>query len=266
MPRVKMIHWKEEELRERVDQLKTVGYEADTKMPQVTAFLRELGENPPAAVIIDLTRLPAQGRDMGLAVRMRKGTRHIPLVLVEGVPEKVEKIKELLPDAVYTTWEKIGPALEQAIADPPIDPVVPKSTFDAYKGKPLVEKMGIKVGFLVALVNPPEEFNKTLGSLPKGAKLQDGQGDGHDLIIWFSQSGEEVEQRIEEMAEISKRGPMWIAWPKKGSKLASDLTQQYVRDIGLASGLVDYKICSIDKIWSGLLFKWRGIDKKGRKK
>ena len=249
---------------ERVERLKSAGYEADPKMPQGPTFLRELGENPPAAVVIDLTRLPAQGRDMGVAIRMRKGTRHIPLVFVEGVPEKVEKIKELLPDAVYTTWEKIIPALGQAIANPPNDPVVPKSAFDAYKGKPLVEKLGIKAGFLVVLVNPPEGFNKTLGALPKGVKLQDGAGDGHDLMIWFTRSGEELEQGIEDMTKIAKRGRMWIAWPKKTSKMVSDLTQQYVRDVGLASGLVDYKICSIDKTWSGLLFKWRGIEKKGR--
>ena len=264
MPRVKLIHWKAEEMRERVDRLSSVGYEADPKMPQGPTFLRELGENPPIAVIIDLTRLPAQGRDMGVAIRMRKGTRYIPLVFVEGVAEKVKKIKELLPDAVYTTWDKVGPALEQAIANPLIDPVVPKSAFDAYKGKPLVEKLGIKAGFLVALVNPPEGFNKTLGGIPKGVKLQDGAGHGHDLMIWFNRSGEELEQGIEEMAEIAKRGPMWIAWPKKGSELAGDLTQQYVRDVGLASGLVDYKICSIDTTWSGLLFKWRGTEKKGK--
>jgi hypothetical protein len=62
------------------------------------------------------------------------------------------------------------------------------------------------------------------------------------------------------IVDASKRAPVWIAWPKKRSKLAGDLAQQIVRERGMAEGMVDYKICSIDQDWSALLFKWRGKD------
>lgn len=255
--RVKLIHWKEEELPERVERLTAAGYEADTHMPQGTAFLKEMGENPPVAVIIDLTRMPSQGRDFGILIRKRKGTRHIPLVFVEGAPEKVARVKDILPDATYTSWDDIGPALETTISNPPASPTVPESTFDAYKGKPLVEKLGIKADFQVALYGPPDGFEKTLGKLPKGVVLHEGVVESHDLSMWFTRSGEELEKEIKAMGEKAGQKPIWIAWPKKTSKMATDLTQQRVREVGLASGLVDYKICSIDETWSGLLFKKR---------
>lgn len=257
MTRIILIHWKAEELPERVARLESAGYEVDSTLPQGSASLRRLGEDPPAALVIDLSRLPSHGRDVAISVRTRKSTRRIPLVFVGGAPDKVARVKEFLPDAVYTAWEDIGSAVDVAIAGPPADPVIPASVFAAYKGKPLVEKLGIKSGFQVALHNPPEDFKKTLGALPNRVVLREGGGDDRDLSIWFTRSVEELEQDISAMAEGVGDKPMWIAWPKKSSKVATDLTQQIVREAGLASGLVDYKICAIDETWSGLLFKKR---------
>jgi hypothetical protein len=257
MARIMLIHWKAEELPERVARLESAGYQVETPHPQGAAFLRELAENPPATLVIDLTRLPSHGRDYGILLRQRKGTRRIPLVFVGGAPDKVDRLKGLLPDAVYTAWEDIGTAVGAAIAGPPADPVVPASVFEAYKDKQLVEKLGIKPGFQVALYHPPEGFKQVLGKLPKGVVLLEGGGGDRDLSLWFARSVEELEQDISAMAERAGSKPMWIAWPKKSSKLATDLTQQIVREAGLASGLVDYKICTIDATWSGLLFKKR---------
>jgi hypothetical protein len=120
-----------------------------------------------------------------------------------------------------------------------------------------VEKLGIKANFQVALYNAPGGFEKTLGKLPKGVVLHEGEVESHDLSMWFIRSGEALEWEIKAMAEKAGEKPIWIAWPKKKSKMATDLTQQRVREVGLASGLVDYKICSIDETWSGLLFKRR---------
>jgi hypothetical protein len=257
MQRVKLIHWKEEGLPERVDKLTVAGYEADTCIPHGTAFLKALEENPPAAVVIDLTRMPSQGRDLGILIRKRKGTRRIPLVFVGGASEKVARVKEILPDATYTSWESIAPALKSAIANPPTSPAVPESTFDAYKGKPLVEKLGIKADFQIALYGAPGGFERSLGKLPKGVVLHKGEVENHDLSMWFTRSGEALAREIKGVAEKAGQKPIWIAWPKKTSKITTDLSQQLVREVGLASGLVDYKICSIDDTWSGLLFKRR---------
>lgn len=163
MERVQLIHWKADEAAERTEQLSAFGYAVDYELKGGPAFLRELGNNPPAAIIIDLSRLLSQGRDMALLLRKRKATRHAPLVFVGGNPAKVAHIKELLPDAVYTTWEQIGNSLQEAIANPPSHSRVPGSQFEAYAGKSLSEKLGIKANSAVGLVNTPEGFEGMLG-------------------------------------------------------------------------------------------------------
>ena len=109
----------------------------------------------------------------------------------------------------------------------------------------------------VALVDAPDDFEKTLGALPEGAKLRKGARSKNDLFIWFTRSRADLDGLIEKMAATIGEASLWIAWPKKASKVASDLTQQIVRETGLATGLVDYKICSIDQTWSALLFTRR---------
>jgi response regulator RpfG family c-di-GMP phosphodiesterase len=126
MAYVRLIHWNAAEAEERADELRSAGYDVVCD-PLDQAGLRALRENPPSAVVIDLSRLPSQGRDVALGIRKYKVTRHVPLVFVGGDPEKVARIKELLPDAVYTTWNRIRNSLKRAISNPPQDPVVPDS-------------------------------------------------------------------------------------------------------------------------------------------
>jgi hypothetical protein len=256
MNRVRLIHWKAEESAERAERIRPAGYEVDYE-PLAPDILRKMREDPPDAVVIDLGRLPSQGRDIALAIRKYKATRHVPLVFVEGDPKKVAKVQELLPDAVYTTWDEIGVALEQAITHPPVEPVVPESTMAAYAGRPLPKKLGIKEGSVVSLIGAPEGFEATLGELPLGVTLDWQGNEPSDLTIWFTRSRAGLEQGMEAMVPRAARAPLWIAWPKKASGVVSDLTQQIVRETGLDAGLVDYKVCSIDATWSGLLFTKR---------
>jgi hypothetical protein len=135
--------------------------------------------------------------------------------------------------------------------------VVPESVFAAYSATPLVTKLGIVAGSVVSLVSPPPTFGDTLGVLPEGARIVHGISCAASLTVWFVRSITELEQGICQIATRSASGPLWIAWPKKASLVVTDLSQQQVRQTGLAAGLVDYKICSIDDIWSGLLFTRR---------
>jgi hypothetical protein len=257
MQRVRLLHWNADEAQERAERLAVLGYKVDYAALDASG-LRRLREDPPDAVVIDLGRVPSQGRDVALGLRKHKATRRVPLVFVDGDPEKVARVKLLLPDAVYTTWIKIGEALRDAIAHPPVDPVVPASTMDGYAGTPLPEKLGIKAGSVVVLVDAPDGFEGVLGDLPQGVVLLREEASlERNLTIWFTRSQEELLSRVESMTVQADRGPLWIAWPKKASKMITDLTQQVVREVGLGSGLVDYKICSIDATWSGLLFTRR---------
>jgi hypothetical protein len=208
-------------------------------------------------VVIDLGRQPSHGRDLALGIRQYKATRRVPLVFVDGDADKVARIRELLPDATYTVWSQICVALERAIASPLPDPVVPVSRMAGYAGVPLVTKLGIKAGALVALIDAPPGFEEAIGELPEGVMLNRQLNGRPDLAIWFVRSRQELERQIERMAPLSDRGGLWIAWPKKTSGFDTDLSQGTVRQAGLAIGLVDYKVCAIDATWSGLRFSRR---------
>lgn len=227
--RVRLIHWNKAEAAERAGRLTAWGYtvEAGAVTP---ADLRQLREAPPEAVVIDLSRLPSQGRDVGLALRTFAATRRVPLVFVEGDPDKVARVKALLPDAAYTTWGRIRSALKEAIARPPAAPVVPQSALAGYAGTALPKKLGIKAGSVVAFVNAPATFGDTLGNLPHGVIVTDRLREDCRVAVWFVQSLEELRRGIAPMAALLTTGSLWIAWPKKSSSLAADLTQQRVRD------------------------------------
>lgn len=259
-----LIHWKPEEASQYVEHLVDLGYQINLALPDPMQLLRDLRQSPPLAVIIDLNRSPSMGRDFAVAIRQTKTTRTIPLVFAGGVPEKVAAIQKLLPDAVYTAWEDIEHSLLKAIQNPPVNPIPIKSRMAGYAGQPLVKKLGIKPGMNVALIDAPSNFPGILEELPEGVTFCTQVQTDVCLVIWFIASYSGLESQIGVLATAlesfpqKNRPPLWIVWPKKTSRLPTDLTQQVVRNHGLAAGLVDYKICAIDETWSGLLFKWRG--------
>jgi len=139
---IKLIHWKEEEASERAERITVCGYEVDSETPNNSSALRAMRKSPPQAVVIDLTRLPSRGWDVALALRTSPATRHVPIVFVEGEPEKVARTKTLLPDATYTRWSRIKTLLEKVLANPLANPVVPDSVLAGYSGTPLPKKIG----------------------------------------------------------------------------------------------------------------------------
>lgn len=255
-PRVCLVCWNDAEAEERLALLEAAGHPAERRPAAGAAELRAWREDPPAAVVVELGRRPSHGREIGLWVRRDKTLRRVPLVFAGGDPAKVSRVRELLPDAVYTGWEAIGPALDGALAAPPAEPVVP-GAFAAYSGTPLPKKLGIAPGDRVALVAAPEGFEAVLGPLPEGAELARDPIESHDLTLWFVRATAELEAGVDrERERIGRRG-LWICWPKKASGVESDLSESIVRATGLANGLVDYKICAVDATWSGLRFSRR---------
>ena len=256
MKQVCLIHWKAAEAEKRKEQLKAAGYEVLYE-PVSPVLLRKLRNDPPVAVVIDLTRVPSQGRDVGIALRHYKATRDVPLVFAEGDSVKVAAIKQLLPDAAFTRWTRIRTALKKAIATPPKSVPAQPSMLAGYAGTPLPKKLGIKPDSVVMLVGAPSDFEGTLGVVPDGVTFRRQARGKSDLVIWFAKTCRDLEGRIERSAAMTGKGGMWIAWPKQASGVKTDLTQAIVRKTGLANGLVDYKICAIDETWSGLKFARR---------
>jgi hypothetical protein len=127
----------------------------------------------------------------------------------------------------------------------------------------LVEKLGIKEGFRVAVINPPEKYITILGKLPKDVSMTRELGGSLDLVQFFARNKKELEVEFPELRNrISQNGMLWISWPKGSSKAKTDLNENIVRETGLKNGLVDMKVIAVDKIWSGLKFVRRLSDRK----
>lgn len=127
-----------------------------------------------------------------------------------------------------------------------------------YSGTPLVKKLGIKPASRLVLVGAPPGFRRELAGLPGGVRVTSKAIDGADLAIWFVKSRRELDGRVPTISLDMGQG-LWIAWPKKASGVVTDLTEDLIRRAGLAHGLVDYKVCAINDVWSGLKFARRKI-------
>ncbi|HEY1380449.1 MAG TPA: hypothetical protein VGF55_26850 [Gemmataceae bacterium] len=134
-----------------------------------------------------------------------------------------------------------------------------------YSGTPLVQKLGIKPDARLHFAAAPPDFADTLGPLPAGVEQVGGAGKGLDVAVLFVTARADLERRFAKLAaRLAPAGMLWVAWPKKASGVATDLTENVVRDVGLAAGLVDTKVCAVDAVWSGLRFVYRLKDRPGR--
>ena len=131
-----------------------------------------------------------------------------------------------------------------------------------YSGTPLLKKLGIKSGFDVAFVNAPENFVKQL-DLPSDLNVRSlSRARDLDFILVFAKSQRILATGFAQCSlKIKPNGMFWVSWPKKTSGVKTDLTENIVRDTGLAAGLVDVKVCAIDEVWSGLKFVYRLKDR-----
>jgi len=131
-----------------------------------------------------------------------------------------------------------------------------------YSKKSLIEKLGIKDGFAIAILGAPENYAATLGQLPSGVKQANKLKGPLDFIQFFSSRRSRLNEQFPRLkAALSPSGMLWVSWPKASSGVPTDLTENVVREIGLANGLVDVKVCAVDEVWSGLKFVYRIKDR-----
>ncbi len=119
-----------------------------------------------------------------------------------------------------------------------------------YSGTPLPKKLGIGPDSRVQFVRAPESFVAEVG-------LDTNAADDLDVVVVFCLTLKDLEEAFALKTAIKKAGAIWIAWPKKASKIPTEITEDTLRDVGLPLGLVDNKVCAIDEKWSGLRFVWR---------
>lgn len=132
-----------------------------------------------------------------------------------------------------------------------------------YSKKSLVEKLGIKEGFKVVILNSPANYKHTLGKLPKNVTVMKKLGGQLDFIQFFATGSKKLQSAFPNLKRaLSQNGILWISWPKGSSKGKTDLNGNIVREIGLGNGLVDVKVAAVDEVWSGLKFVYRLKDRK----
>jgi hypothetical protein len=119
-----------------------------------------------------------------------------------------------------------------------------------YSGTPLPRKLGIKPGHRLALLGAPDGFEL---ELPEGVSVRRRAGGKADVIVSFHTARAELERRLPALrAMMEPASGLWIAWPKRASKVPTDITEDVLREIALPTGLVDNKVCAVDETWSGL--------------
>jgi hypothetical protein len=131
-----------------------------------------------------------------------------------------------------------------------------------YSGTPLARKLGIRDGHRVGLASAPEGFEGLLDPLPDGVDIRRRVRGPLDVIVYFARRRAELERRFDALSgALDPAGGLWIGWPKRSSALATDLTEGAVREVALAHGLVDNKVCAIDETWSALRLVYRLSDR-----
>jgi CheY-like chemotaxis protein len=242
VPRIVVIHYEPAEAASLAERLRREGFDAEPYSHRGAKGFRGLRENPPDAILIDLFRLPSYGKAMGALLREQKGTRAIPLVFLEGDPEKAARVCQVLPDAGYAPLERIGAALRRAISRPPADPVQPQLNVS------LVEKLKITDRSAVALVNAPEDF-----ALPGPARIVRKAADA-DVVLTFVRSAAGLGRELPSIARDLRPGRShWIVWQKGKSGKSAGLSMVTIREMCRAYGLIDYKVCAVDGTWSAMV-------------
>jgi CheY-like chemotaxis protein len=253
MPRVRLFHWNAREAKPLIKQLRAEGYVVD--YPSDRGYerpYRSLRESPPHAIVIDLTRLPAQGRHVAVALRAQETIKNIPIVFVDGVAEKVEKIRAELPDAIYTSRAKVGPALKRA--KPLANPAAPPAS-----NRTAAQKLGIREGMRVAVVDGPRDYAKVVGALPEGASFEEDPAEVLPVTLWFVREPDVYLAGLPDMRGLAAKSRVWVIYPKQQAreKTPRKVTMFFIHDEAVAVGLAHYKTCSVDATWSGMAFALR---------
>jgi hypothetical protein len=122
-----------------------------------------------------------------------------------------------------------------------------------YSGTPLPAKLGIKPGALVCALNAPGNYAALLGRLPQGAEISTKLSPKADIVHLFTARKAALTKALKAYrAKLHPAAAIWISWPKKASRVPSELTEDTIRAIALPLGLVDVKVCAVSEVWSGL--------------
>jgi len=244
MLRLRLIHWNAAEAASYLALLRDAGHHVEHNTEFSPQLMRDWRHSPPDAFVIDLSRLPSHGREIAIALRQSKATRAVPLVFCEGEEEKVAKTQALLPDATYCSLSRLKSTLRK-LRPGTVAPVVPQAMMNRYAERTAAQKLGIRERAKVCLVDAPRDVMALLGPV----EFVDDPAEAAVTLL-FATDPQEMQRHLSELRSLAGQTKLWVCW-KKGK---SGLNENLVRETGLSLGLVDYKVCSVNQVWSGLCF------------
>jgi hypothetical protein len=122
-----------------------------------------------------------------------------------------------------------------------------------YSGTPLAKKLGIREGMRVVLIDAPKHYDGLVAPAPQGAVFSTRLAAGAEMVHVFATERRRLEAALTKaMAKLSPNGMIWVSWPKRASKVPTDITEDTIREVAFPLGLVDIKVCAVDEVWSGL--------------
>ncbi len=251
MARVRIVHWKEPQAGPLIESCRACGFEVEYDAVRFQELAKLIRSRPPDALVIDLTCLPSHGRDSAIYLRRTKYARHIPLVFVDGEPEKVEKVREQLPDATFASRKQIGSRIRAALKKVPANPVLPPPLEARFAERTVAQKLGMKPDSAAAVIDAPRSYASILGELPAGTELLEEPDSICPVTLWFLDDLPGLKTGLRRMRQLAARTKLWLIW-RKGGK--GELTPNLIRSNCIEAGLVDYKICSVNEHWSGMAF------------
>jgi CheY-like chemotaxis protein len=247
MARALVIHYDPDEAATLAGRIRRDGFEADVYPVRGAGALGRVREAPPDVVVIDLMRMPSYGRAMGALLREQKSTRRMPLVFIQGDPEKTRLVRKVLPDAFFTPVSRLGASLAKALTAPPRDPVLPDAT-----RVPPAGKLRIREGSTVCLLHAPAGFRARLDPLPERVRFQ-AAPDGAEITLLFVKSAARLGRELPALARNLGPGrALWVVWPKRTSGVASDITMPRIIEFCTSLGLSPNKLCAVDQTWSAI--------------
>ena len=256
MSRIRLIHWKAAEAGKYVAMLAAAGHTVQYDEDLDTRSLRQWRSQPPDVFVIDLSRLPAQGREIAVALRQSPATRRVPLVFCQGAPDKVSQTRALLGDAIYCEFSHLRGSVRKALAASLAEPSVPTPMMKRYAARTTAQKLGIAAASAVMVIDPPADYLAVLGDLPSAVQVVENDDRTAGVILCFVNDLPSLQARMSELRSLARSSKLWFCW-RKGKAAARGVSDGSIRATGIALGLVDYKICSLNPVWSGMLFARR---------
>jgi hypothetical protein len=136
-----------------------------------------------------------------------------------------------------------------------------------YSGTPLAQKLGIKAGATVVVINPPDNYRSLLGKSADEVKFGSGVTANSKFVHFFTKRRTELEKQLKHLrSKLADAGTLWVSWPKKSAGVGTDITEDVIRAVALPLGFVDVKVCAVDEIWSGLKLMIRRTERSTTRK